>query len=229
MAGVGVLPDSIFAFLRDLAANNDKGWFEANRERYERQLLDPVLDFIASMAGPLASVSPQLVVDSSPRGGSLFRIHRDVRFSADKSPYKTHAGVYFHHRQAGRKGVGPGLYLHLEPGNCLAALGVHSERPAEVAPIRAAIVERPDEWRAAKAVLDGTGWALGGESLRGAPRGFPADHPLIEDIRRKDFYAQRALSEEEVTRPGFGPALAREAACIAPLGAFLASALDLDW
>ena len=107
----------LFRFLQDLAANNDRDWFQANRDRYEQHVRQPALRFIADFGPWVRAVSPHLVCDPRPSGGSLFRIHRDIRFSADKSPYKTHAAIQFRH-EAGKDAHAPGLYLHLEPGGC---------------------------------------------------------------------------------------------------------------
>ncbi|HEY8116555.1 MAG TPA: DUF2461 domain-containing protein, partial [Actinomycetota bacterium] len=93
--------DDALAFLGDLKRHNDRAWFNEHKERYERSLRQPFLDFISDVGPELRSISPNLVADPRPSGGSLFRIHRDVRFSKDKSPYKTHAGAHF---QLGGKG-----------------------------------------------------------------------------------------------------------------------------
>ena len=104
-----------FEFMADLAANNDREWFAANKERYEAEVLEPALAFIEDFSYRLREISPNFVADPRRTGGSLFRIYRDVRFSKDKSPYKTHAGAHF---PAGGKGVrGPGYYFHIEPGS----------------------------------------------------------------------------------------------------------------
>lgn len=222
------MPDShftpaLFGFLRELAANNDRGWFEANRERYRAEVRDPMLDFIADFAPHLAAISPQFVADPRPNGGSLFRIHRDVRFAKDKRPYKTNAGAHFRH-VAARDAHAPGFYLHLEPGGVFAAGGVwHPDGPA-LARIRTAIAGDAEGWRRATSALV-PGAALGGESLKRPPRGFDADHPLIDDIRRKDFFAVVRLDEEDACAPGFIERYAAICRGIAPLARFLTGAL----
>src|SRR5512135_3506941 len=90
----------VFAFLRELAANNNRDWFQANKERFEQRVREPILRFIEDFAPRLSRISPHLVADPRPSGGSLFRIYRDTRFSQDKSPYKTHIGVHFFHESA---------------------------------------------------------------------------------------------------------------------------------
>ena len=114
---------ALFEFLLDLKDNNTRPWFEENKERYRSDVRDPVLDFIAAFAEPLANISPHFRADPRPNGGSLFRIYRDIRFARDKRPYKTNAGAHFRH-SAGKNAHAPGFYLHLEPGECFAGCGV---------------------------------------------------------------------------------------------------------
>jgi uncharacterized protein (TIGR02453 family) len=137
---------ALFGFLRDLEHNNDRDWFAANKARYVAEVRDPMLDFIAGFAPHLESISTRYVADPRANGGSLFRIHRDVRFAKDKRPYKTNAGAHFRH-EAARDAHAPGFYLHLEPGGVFAASGVwHPDGPA-LAKIRDAIAGDAGAWR----------------------------------------------------------------------------------
>ncbi len=216
-------PD-LFKFLRDLAKNNDRAWFEENRERYERWYRDAGLRFVTTAGPLLAKVSPHVLADPRPVGGSLMRIHRDTRFSKDKSPYKSYMGIGFHHRDASDETGSPGYFLHVAPGECGVYAGVWHPPPAGLARIRNAIVNDPAGWRKAR-----KGLALIGESLARAPRGFDADHPLVEDLRRKDFAAESPLVDAAVTAPGFPTAFARTCRKLAPFNAFVASAIGLEW
>src|SRR5438045_6944819 len=114
----------LFSFLRDLAENNDRGWFAANKERYERDVRGPALRFVSDFGPRLAKFAPSLAADPRPVGGSMFRIHRDTRFSRDKSPYKDHVGLHFFHQAAKKAPSVPGFYLHLMPGQSFAAAGI---------------------------------------------------------------------------------------------------------
>ena len=107
MAAFEGLPKDFFAFFRELAANNDKAWFEENKPRYRESVLMPLCTFMEAMAPRVGRISKHVVVDPRPNGGSMFRIYRDVRFSKDKSPYKTNAGVHFRHA-LGRDAHAPG-------------------------------------------------------------------------------------------------------------------------
>ena len=130
---------SLFDFLRALKQNNDKVWFAENKQRYESVVREPLLKFITDFAIHLAKVSPHYEADPRKVGGSLFRVHRDIRFSPDKSPYKTHAGIQFRH-ESGKNVHAPGFYLHLEPDNVFTAIGVWHPDSETLGKVRDAIV-----------------------------------------------------------------------------------------
>lgn len=202
MASRPITP-ALFDFLRALAANNEKPWFEANRRRYENEVRGPVLDFIDAFAGPLAEISPHFRADPRPNGGSLFRIHRDIRFSRDKTPYKTNVGAHFRHA-AGKDAHAPGFYLHLEPGACFAGCGVWHPDGESLRGIRDSIVARPDEWtRITAAPAFRETFRLAGQALKRPPRGYDPAHPLVEDLKRKDFVALARFPEGDACRPDF--------------------------
>ncbi|MBD3221119.1 TIGR02453 family protein [bacterium] len=183
---------ALFAYLEDLAAHNDREWFQANRDRYEEQYRQPALRFIADFGPQVRAVSPHLVCDPRPTGGSLFRIYRDVRFSKDKRPYKTHCAMQFRH-EAGKDAHAPGLYLHLEPGGCFAAAGMWRPPTAGCRTVREAIAADPDRWRAAVGDLERFG-----EQLKRVPAGYAKDHPAADELRWKDFGVMRALTQKDV-------------------------------
>ena len=195
---------NLFAFLRELAANNDREWFAANKARYVAEVQEPALAFVEDVGMRLPDeVSRHFVADARTTGGSLFRIYRDTRFSKDKTPYKTHVGIQFRHERS-RDVHAPGYYLHLEPGSVFVACGTwHPDRDTLHA-IRSAIAARPARWQA---IVDDAGFRrsfrLGGEMLKRPPAGFDRDHPLIEELKRKDFIAIADLSESEATGSGF--------------------------
>lgn len=192
-----------FDFLRELKANNERSWFEANKARYHADVRDPMLDFIAAFAEPLAAISPHFVADPRANGGSLFRIYRDVRFSPDKRPYKTNAGAHFRHA-AGKDAHAPGFYLHLEPDACFAACGIWHPGSEALAHIRNAIVEDPDGWtRITQAKVFRDTFTLRGQSLKRPPRDYDAAHPLIADLKRKDFIAGATFCEADAIQPDF--------------------------
>ena len=194
---------AFFDFLRELKANNERSWFEANKARYHADVRDPMLDFIDAFGRPLAKISPHFVADPRANGGSLFRIYRDTRFSPDKTPYKTNAGAHFRHIAA-KDAHAPGFYLHLEPDSCFAACGMWHPGGDALAEIRNAIVENPACWThitQAKAFRDT--FTLMGQSLKRPPRGYDAAHSLIEDLKRKDFIAGTVFHEADAIQPDF--------------------------
>jgi Conserved hypothetical protein (DUF2461) len=127
-------------------------------------------------------VSPYVVADPRPVGGSLFRIHRDTRFSKDKTPHKT-LGAWFRHR-GGKHDRGPGFYLHLEPGRVFGGAGIWHPEPPTLQRLRTAVAKRGPEWKKALGGAIRRTCTLEGDALVRPPRGFPPDHPLIEDLKR---------------------------------------------
>jgi uncharacterized protein (TIGR02453 family) len=218
----GYFTPRMFQFLKQLRRNNRRTWFLKHQQEYEEYARRPSLRFITDLGLRLGDISPWLLADPKPNGGSLFRIYRDVRFSKDKSPYKTHIGMNFRHASASETVHAPGLYLHLEPGQCFLAGGVWQPDPRSLARIRDAVAWKPDEWRKAK-----RGLRLGGDKLSRAPRGYPADHSLIEDLKRKDYLASVDLSQTQVCGGRLLADFLESARKIAPLLQFLCEAQKL--
>jgi uncharacterized protein (TIGR02453 family) len=220
---------ALVSFLEDLRFHNERPWFEANRQRYERDLREPALAFIEAMGPRLAAISPELVADTRKVGGSLMRVNRDIRFSKDKSPYKTNLGIQFRH-SAGKDVHAPGLYFHVEPGEAFLAAGLWHPDKEPLAQIRTAIAERPADWLAAR---DDAGfqrlWRLGGEANKRPPRDFDPDHPLIEDIKRTDFIAVAELPEEAIFGPAFPDRAGEYFAAATPLMRYLCGAVGLHY
>lgn len=212
----------LFVFLQHLRRNNRRVWFLKHREEFEQVARQPSLRFISDLRLRLREISPWLVADPKPSGGSLFRVYRDIRFSKDKSPYKTHIGMNFWHAQGTEQIHGPGLYFHLDPAGCFLAGGVWQPDPRALARIRDAIAWRPDEWRRAK-----RGLALAGDTLVRPPRGYPADHPLVEDLKRKDFIASIELSRKQICGSRLMEDFLRSAKKMSLLLSFLSEAVKL--
>jgi uncharacterized protein (TIGR02453 family) len=219
----------LFRFLKDLRANNDRDWFAANKNRYEEHLLEPAQEFIVAFAPHLEKISPHFRADPRPSGGSLFRIYRDTRFSKDKSPYKTNVGIHFRHERA-KDAHAPGFYLHIGPGEVFGGGGIwHPDTQAATA-IREAIVADPERWkRATRTGAFKKRLELGGDSLKRVPPWADADHPLADDLRRKDFFGGTRLDDADVLAPGFVREYARICQAAAPLAHFLCDALDVPF
>lgn len=219
---------ALFEFLAALRLHNDRDWFERNRERYLRDVRDPMLRFVSDLAPVLRRIAPRLVADPRPVGGSLFRLHRDTRFSRDKTPYKTNVAAHFRH-QDWREPHGPAYYLGLEPGEVDVGGGVWRPEPEPLRLIRAAILEKPDAWRRAAGTPAMKPLEQWGERLTRAPRGFPDDHPLVDLLRRKDFTAGVALGERDACSPRFPDRCAEVYRALAPTMKLLAGAVGLPW
>jgi uncharacterized protein (TIGR02453 family) len=217
--------DESFRFLEDLEKNNDREWFAANKGRYEQHLKEPALRIIEAFAPELSKISPHFM--ATPR--SLFRIHRDVRFSKDKSPYKTHAGLHFRHDRS-KDAHAPGYYLHVEPESVFLGLGIwHPQGPALRA-IREHIVDEPAKWkRASGAKAFSSTFSLSGERLKRAPKDFDPDHPLIEDLKWKDYIGVLELPDSFVKDPALPEALAKTFKAGTPFMRFLCEALDVPF
>ncbi len=194
---------AIFRFLKDLKANNNRDWFQQNKSRYEKELKKPALEFILEFGDHLQRISPHFRADPKANGGSLFRIYRDVRFSKDKSPYKTHAGLHFRH-EAGKDAYTPGFYLHLEPGGCFVGVGLwHPDGPT-LKLIRDKIAAKPEEWKRAVGGREFQKiFSVEGQRLKRPPRGYDPDHELIEVLKMKDFTALAPLTQKQVTDKDF--------------------------
>lgn len=223
--------DAALRFLRQLRRHNDRPWFEAHRAVYDEDIRPTLRALVEAVDDRLALAVPEIVGDV---GRSVFRIHRDVRFSKDKSPYKTHVAAWFFHRRAG-KGVGSsspdggaaGFYLHVEPGASFVGGGMWMPQRPQLAGIRDAIAAKPEVFAA----------TLGGafkrrfraldpaSALTRPPAGFPADHPAIGWLKLRSFTAERAIPDTALASPRLPDTLLSDYRILTPLVRFLNDAL----
>ncbi len=225
MASEAYFTRDTFRFLEEVAGNNDRAWFDENKPRYERFVKVPALRLIQDVAPHLKDVSPHF--EATPR--SLFRIYRDVRFTKDKSPFKTHIGIQFRHDR-GRDVHAPGYYFHLEPRQVFLALGLWRPDGKALRAIRECIVEDPAAWkRASRGRRFTAAFELEGDKLQRAPRGFDPEHPLVEDLKWKDFIATAGLSTADATSPALPRTLASLLATGTPFMKFLCEAVDVPF
>lgn len=186
-------------FFTELKENNNREWFAAHKDRYKNRVVAPISAFISAIAPKLREISPHYCADPRPNRGSMFRIYRDVRFAKDKRPYKEHAAVQFRHR-LGKNAHAPGFYVHLEAGNILYGGGIWMPPADILEKIRRRIVARPEKWQSViqdKDFVRQFG-SVRGDSLKRPPRGFEADSPHIEDIRRKSFFAMKPAEPSDI-------------------------------
>ncbi len=216
-----------FTFLAALAENNEREWFTEHQQDYEDFVRKPALNFISDMSDGMPAISRHFLAQSKKVGGSLMRIYRDTRFSKDKTPYKTNIGIQFRH-EVGKDIHAPGYYLHIAPDGCFLGIGLWHPDADALFKIREAIVQKSDAWVAAR--NDKTfrqHFTLEGDSLTNAPRGFAKDHPLVEDLKRKDFICLAPLSEAMVTSKNLRPLVVERFRQGASYMEFLCKALGL--
>ena len=228
----GFRPGSL-AFLRALRRNNRREWFEAHRATYLRELVEPMKALVEELDVRFADLAPEFVGD--PRR-SLFRIYRDVRFSKDKTPYKTHAALWMYHRAPGR-GVGKeidggaGFYLHLEPGSSIVAGGLWMPPRASLAKVRAHLDEDLPGWERA---VRGTAFRrrFGGLTtdepgilLERLPRGYAEGHPAARWLRFNSFTVSRSCADAEMLAPSLVDRAMKDYALMLPMCRWLNRAL----
>jgi uncharacterized protein (TIGR02453 family) len=221
------------AFLKSLARNNSREWFQAHRDDYESEVRAPLAALVEELDVRFAELAPEIVGDPKR---SLFRIHRDVRFSNDKSPYKTNAACWFYHGDAGR-GVGTatahggaGFYFHMEPGESMLGGGIWMPPRPTLNKIRERIDE---EHRSLSRLLNDAALRrrFGGLSEEGMltrmPRGYADTHPAATLLRHQSFTVGRPLTDAELFSPKLPDLLARDYARILPLVRWFNGALGL--
>ena len=207
------------SFLRRLKRNNRREWFNAHRDEYEQHVRQPMIDVIERLAVDFRSFAPDLV--ASPKR-SLYRIHRDIRFSPDKKPYKTHVAAVFPPRDL-PKHEGAGLYFHTAPDGVWIGGGMYAPQTAQLLAVREHIAANS---RRLRSIVSAPGFRravgqLEGERLQRVPRGFPKDHEAAEFLRFRQFLAGRDLPAAFATSPKFYSTLLGVFRQIAPLIAYL--------
>ena len=218
-----------FDFLTRLNANNNRDWFDRHKQEYEDAVRNPALDFIAAMADDIEAISPHFLAVPRKVGGSLMRVYRDVRFGRDKRPFKTNIGIQFRHFQ-GKDVHAPGFYVHLEPKECFLGVGIwHPDAPA-VGRIRTAIAENSAAWvKVSRDRKFSKTYELAGDSLANAPRGYAKDHPLLADLKRKDFIAIAGFGSRLATSANFKPEVVKSFRSAVPYMQFLCKTLELPF
>lgn len=208
-------------FFKQLKANNNKPWFEAHRDIYESDVRTPMRELIEELDSRMAAFAPE--IGGEPKR-SMFRINRNIRFSKDKSPYKTNAGCWFHHRAASRKvgseaGEGSaGFYFHLEPGGSFVGGGIWMPPRSQLNRLRDAIAEKPQPFlRAVSAIPKRFGSLEDENALKRVPRGFDEKHPAAKYLRFQSFVSGRGLSDAQVTNARLPSLLAAEFEALLPL------------
>ena len=183
-------PREAVEFYAALAANNDKTWFDEHKEGFEKHVLAPARDFVFEMGKRLATISPGVIAD--PRTNkSIFRPYRDTRFSKDKTPYKTHLGIFFWEGNRPKMECS-GFYFHLEPPDLMLAACIHCFSKSLLGAYRDAVVHPtygPRLTKAVKAVQREKGHLVGGEHYKKTPRGYAANRENAPFLLYNGLYA----------------------------------------
>ena len=184
-----MIPDSLFigfkkgtiTFLKKLKANNNKQWFEENRDRFNDDAMQPAQEFVIAMGNKLRVLAPNII--AIPKTDkTIFRIHRDVRFSPNKTPYKTHLAFFFWDGPR-KKLENPGFYMHIDPPNILLYTGLY-KFPKHLLPVYRDAIVHPEHGpalvKAIKKATKNSDFELGTKHYKKTPRGYDAEHPLAE-------------------------------------------------
>ncbi|MEC4727699.1 DUF2461 domain-containing protein [Shewanella sp. D64] len=217
-----------FSFLSLLANNNDREWFKTNQVQYEAEVRTPALKFIEAMQPHILTLSPRLVALPKKVGGSLMRPQRDARFSKDKTPYKTNVGIQFRHFQ-GKDVHAPGLYIHIANEGCFLGAGIWHPDSKALNKLRTCIDENPNAYKKALTQLRSAGFEMEGDSLIRPPKGYDKTHPMLDELKRKDFIAIKPIEATQIQDKDFVPWCAKEFEQTQKLMAYLCFALDLDY
>jgi uncharacterized protein (TIGR02453 family) len=212
-------PQEGLQFLRSLKRHNNREWFLEHKSTYENHVKQPMTDLIEELAVEFKTFAPEMI--ASPKVSS-YRIHRDTRFSNDKSPYKTHVAAVFP-RTGLAKHEGAGFYLHIAPDELLIGGGLYMPLPEDLRAIRAHIAESPQRLIG---IVKGRSFRklfgeIRGEKLSRVPRGFPADHPAADYLRHKQFLAGRTFDSQVATTRNFFGLVVETFRTMLPLVRFL--------
>jgi len=223
-------PKELFKFLSDLSKNNNREWFNANKESYRSHVVAPVCEFILAVRPSLNKISEYYVADPKPHGGSMFRIYKDTRFSKDKRPYKDHVGCHFRH-VAGKDAHAPGFYLHLAADEVYFGAGIWKPDSLDLHKIRTTISRNPEQWGKViknRPLVNRFG-RIDGEGLKRPPKGFDPDHPHIEDLKRKTFFVLQTVKPSSALKPEFITEVRKAFSAAGPLVKFITEALGFPY
>ena len=216
-------------FFAELEQNNNREWFNENKDTYEKLIKEPSKDLVSSMAQIFATNGIKYEADSKK---SLFKIHRDIRFSKNKDPYKTNMGVLFpytHPALSSKPIESPGLYFHLENSETFIAGGLHMPSNDALKLIRNRIAE---DWEILNKIIKSKSFSkefpdvFSNEQLKRMPSGFPQDHPAGNLLRLKGFTVYCKISFKDIISHELLKLLEQKAIALAPLNEYLAEALE---
>jgi uncharacterized protein (TIGR02453 family) len=212
-------PAEALEFLRDLKLNNNRDWFQPRKQIYDEKVRGPMLELVAALGDEIAGFAPELVTDPKK---AVYRLYRDVRFSADKSPYKTHIAAVFSPRGL-EKHSGAGMYFHISVDEVLVGGGIYAPGSKDLLAVRTHLAAHAKELQAIlrerqfRALFK----EMTGEKLKRVPKGFSADDPAAELLVYKQYLAGSLLPPDIVTTPKLFRELVKHFRAITPLLQFL--------
>jgi uncharacterized protein (TIGR02453 family) len=216
-----MLQPNTLTFLKNLKANNNKPWFDANRTAYDAAKADFV-NLVAQLIEGLSQLDPAIAETPLEAKKCVFRINRDVRFSKNKDPYKSHFGAWFN--IGGKKVNSAGYYIHLEPGHTFVAGGLYMPEAPDLAKTRQeidynlaefeGILQHPDFHKQ-------FGNLSREDALSRPPKGYAADNPAVEHLKLKSFTASSPIPDKALTKPDLAKQVLTRFGALQPLVAFL--------
>jgi uncharacterized protein (TIGR02453 family) len=211
---------STLNFLKELKYNNNREWFQANQPAYKAAKTN-FEEVISELLSGIVAFEPELA--GLQAKDCIFRINRDIRFSNDKSPYKTNMGAFI---TRGGKKNGPnsaGYYFHIEPGGSMIAGGAYVPPSPWLNAIREKISDETEEFLSIINAKDFKKYfgELQGDKLKTAPKGYPSDHPQIEYLKMKSFLAMADIPDDKVVGPGYLEYVMKSFKAMKPLNDFL--------
>ncbi len=215
--------NAVLPFIKQLKANNNKDWFDANKPKYlkAKEEFDVLVE---SLIKDLSKLDKHISADMKAKD-CTFRIYKDVRFSKDKVPYKTNMGASFN--PGGKKSVIPGYYLHIEPDASFIAGGVYMPMPDALAAIRQEIDYNSDAFLKLFKTASFKTYFKGLDeidSLKTAPKGYDKEHPMMEYLKHKHFIVSHALTDKQITAPNFANEIGKACKAMLPFISFLREA-----
>lgn len=217
--------ETTLKFLKQLAKNNNKEWFDANRKTYEASKVE--FERIVKSV-----IEKSLVFDKELAGVEakkcLFRINRDIRFSKDKTPYKTNMGASIN--PGGKKGMGAGYYIHIEPGKSFLAGGCYMPEPEVLSAIRQEIDYHTKDFKKIIEAKDFKTYfkelADEGDKLKTAPKGYPKDHPELSLLQHKHFIVTHYIKDDVILDKNFPAYASKVFKAMLPLNFFLRRCME---
>jgi len=214
-------PPEALTFFRGLARNNDREWFQPRKEIFETKVKAPMVALVEALNAEFGKFAPDYINDPKK---AVYRIYRDIRFSSDKSPYKTHLAAVFP-RRGGDRGSSPGFYFHVSAKGIGVAGGVYEPAPPQLVAIRTWLAENHKQFRAAARSAEKLMGKLQGESLQRIPKGFDAEHPAADLIKMKRWIFFVTLEAKLATTPKLSGELVKRFRAMLPALELLNQAL----